>query len=146
MDKKFMDVALSEAKKAYNINEVPVGAVVVKNDIIIAKAHNLKRSSNNILNHAEIVAIIEASKKLGDWRLCDCDLYVTLEPCPMCAGAIEQSRIKNIYIGSESNVSCNKKIIYNILHNDEYNHKVNVFYTENKDCSLILTEFFANKR
>ena len=80
------------------------------------------------MNHAEIIAIMEASEYLGDWRLNDCDLYVTLEPCPMCAGAIEQSRINTIYIGSESNIVSNKKVIEQILQNDEYNHRVNIVY------------------
>ena len=95
---KYIKVALDEAKIAYNLNEVPVGAVVVYKDKIIAKAHNLKRSTNNIMNHAEIIALLEASQYIGDWRLNDCVMYVTLEPCPMCAGAIVQSRIKQIYI------------------------------------------------
>ena len=143
---RFMKEALEEAKIAYNNNEVPVGAVIVKDDKIIAKAHNLKRNSNNIMNHAEIIAIMEASEYLGDWRLNDCDMYVTLEPCPMCAGATQQSRIRTIYIGSESNIASNKKIIEEILQNSDYNHKVNIVYTKNKDCSLILTNFFADKR
>ena len=143
---KFMKVALDEANIAYNNNEVPVGAVIVKDDKIIAKAHNLKKNSNNITNHAEIIAIMEASEYFGDWRLNDCDMYVTLEPCPMCAGAIEQSRIRTIYIGSESNVLSNKNIIHEILQNSNYNHKVNIVYVENKDCSQILTSFFADKR
>ena len=143
---KFMKVALEEANIAYDNNEVPVGAVIVKDNRIIAKAHNLKRNSNNIMNHAEIIAIMEASEYLGDWRLNDCDMYVTLEPCPMCAGAIEQSRIRTIYIGSESNIPSNKKIITEILQNNNYNHRVDIKYTKNKDCSYILTSFFTNKR
>ena len=142
----FMLNALEEAEIAYNNNEVPVGAVIVKDNKIIAKAHNLKRNSNNIINHAEIIAIMEASEYLGDWRLNDCDIYVTLEPCPMCAGAIEQSRIRTLYIGSESNILSNKEIIKDILQNNDYNHKVNIVYTKNKDCSQILTHFFSDKR
>ena len=142
----FMKDALAEAKIAYNNNEVPVGAIIVKDNKIISKAHNLKRNSNNIMNHAEIIAIMEASEYLGDWRLNDCDMYVTLEPCPMCAGAINQSRIRKLYIGSHSNILCNEKIIRDILQNDEYNHKVEIEYLKNKDCSEILTTFFVNKR
>ena len=144
--KDYINVALDEAKIAYNLNEVPVGAVIVKDGKIIAKSHNLKRSTNNIMNHAEIIAIIEASNYLGDWRLNDCEMYVTLEPCPMCAGAIVQSRIKKIYIGSESNVRSNKKIVKEILQNTDYSHRVEVEYINNKDCSQILTDFFSNKR
>ena len=143
---RFMKEALNEAKIAYNNNEVPVGAIIVKNNMIIAKAHNLKRNSNNIMNHAEMIAIAEASEYLGDWRLNGCDMYVTLEPCPMCAGAIEQSRIRKIYIGSESNISSNKNIVREILQNSDYNHKVEIEYINNKDCSKILTSFFVNKR
>ena len=142
----YMKVALDEARIAYDNNEVPVGAVIVKDNKIIAKAHNLKRNSNNIMNHAEIIAIMEASEYLGDWRLNDCDLYVTLEPCPMCAGAIEQSRIRKIYIGSKSNIMCNENVIKEIMQNGDYNHHVEIEYINNEDCSKILTSFFANKR
>lgn len=146
MKDKFIDIALEEAKKAYKSNEVPVGAVIVNDGKVIAKSHNLKRNTNNVMNHAEIMCINEASKHIGDWRLNDCEMYVTLEPCPMCAGALAQSRIKKIYIGSESNIKSNKKIIRNILQNSEYNHFVEIEYLNNKDCSQILTDFFSNKR
>ncbi len=146
MNNKFVDLALEEAKIAYDLNEVPVGAVVVKNGEVIAKAHNLKRSTNNIMNHAEIISLIEASNYFGDWRLNDCEMYVTLEPCPMCAGAISQSRIKKIYIGTESNIKNNKNIISSILQNNESDHFVSIEYLNNKDCSDILTRFFSNKR
>ena len=146
MEDKYINVALEEAKIAFELNEVPVGAVIVKDDQIIAKAHNLKKSTNNIMNHAEIIAIMEASSYLGDWRLNDCDMYVTLEPCPMCAGAIVQSRIKNLYIGTTSNIKSNKEIIGSIFNNKEYYHQVNVEFLDNKDCSQILTDFFENKR
>ena len=142
----YMKVALDEAKIAYDNNEVPVGAVIVKNDKIIAKAHNLKRNSNNIMNHAEIIAIMEASQYLGDWRLVDCDMYISLEPCPMCAGAISGSRLKKIYIGCESNIKSNKEIIKNILQNSESDHRVEIEYLNNNECSKILTDFFSNKR
>ena len=146
MKNKFINIALEEAKIAYNLNEVPVGAIIVQNNEIIAKAHNLKRSTNNIMNHAEIISIIEASNYVGDWRLNDCEMYVTLEPCAMCAGAIVQSRIKKIYVGAESNIESNKIIIKEILQNTEYNHLVEIEYLNNKDCSNILTNFFNNKR
>ena len=146
MKNKYLEIALEEAKIAYNLNEVPVGAVIVFNDKVIAKAHNLKRSTNNIMNHAEIISIIEASGYVGDWRLNECEMYVTLEPCPMCAGAIEQYRIKKIYIGTESNIKSNKKIIKSILQNNDDNHRVEIEYLNNKECSQILTDFFNNKR
>ena len=95
----FMEQALKEAQKAYKKDEVPVGAIIVKDNKIIAKGHNLKESKKNTIKHAEIIAIEKASKKLEAWRLEDCDIYVTMEPCPMCMGAIINSRIKNIYFG-----------------------------------------------
>ena len=146
MRDRFINVALDEAKIAYNLNEVPVGAVIIRNNKIIAKSHNLKRSTNNVMNHAEIISIIEASNYMGDWRLNDCEMYVTLEPCPMCAGAILNSRIKKLYIGCESNIKSNKDIIKSILQNFESDHFVEIEYLNNKECSEILTEFFSNKR
>lgn len=146
MVNKYMALALKEAKKAYEKNEVPVGAVIVKNGEVIAKSHNLKLKTNQIINHAEILAIIRATTKIHDWRLNDCEMYITLEPCPMCAGAILQSRIKKIYIGAKSNIYSNKKIISDILANDDYYHQVEVEYTNNMECSKILSDFFSNKR
>ena len=135
-----------EAKIAFDLNEVPVGAVITRNGKIIAKSHNLKRSTNNIMNHAEIISIIETSNYIGDWRLNDCEMYVTLEPCPMCAGAILGSRIKKIYIGCESNIKSNKELIKSILQNSEADHFVEIEYINNSECSDILTKFFSNKR
>ena len=97
-----MNIAIEEAKKALEIGEIPVGAVIVKNNMVIAKAYNTRECNQNTLSHAEISAINEACKKTGNWRLEDCDIYVTLEPCPMCCGAILQSRIKNVYFGAFS--------------------------------------------
>lgn len=146
MKDDFINMALDEAKKAYKINEVPVGAVMVLDGKVIAKAHNLKRNTNTVMNHAEIMCINEASKQIGDWRLNECEMYVTLEPCPMCAGALVQARVRKIYIGSESNIKSNKDIVQKILQNSEYNHFVEIEYLNNKDCSQILTDFFSNKR
>ena len=100
MKEKFMKEALKEAKKAYNKLEVPVGAIIVKDGKIIARAYNQKENKKDTTNHAEILAIKKASKKLESWRLLDCDMYVTLEPCSMCAGALIQSRIRKVYIGA----------------------------------------------
>ena len=146
MIKEYMDIAINEAKIAFSQNEVPVGAVLVRDGIVVSKSHNMKRSSNNIMNHAEIVALIEGSKKIGDWRLNGCELFVTLEPCPMCAGAIQQSRIKKIYIGARSNLLSNKNIIADILQNGEFNHQVEIVYLNDYECSKILSDFFENKR
>ena len=143
---KYMDIALEEAKTAYLKNEVPVGAVIVKNGEIISKSHNIKASTNNILNHAEIIAILNASEKLQNWRLNDCEMYVTLEPCPMCASAIQQSRIKKVYIGTKSNISSNSKIDEMIFNSSDTYHKVEFEYLNNNKCSEILSSFFANKR
>ncbi len=143
---EYIKIALKEAKKAFLENEVPVGAVIVCNGEIVAMAHNKKMKSNCIFNHAEILAIKKACKKKGDWRLSDCELYVTLEPCPMCAGAIRESRIKKIYIGTYSNIVSNKNVIKNILCNDNYNHCVEIEYLNDFDCSKILTDFFSCKR
>src|SRR5690625_4347748 len=100
MDEKFMAVAIQEAYKAEEINEVPIGAVIVYQDEIIAKGHNIRETSQLALSHAELIAIQDANKKLGSWRLENCTLYVTLEPCQMCAGAIVQSRIKRVVFGA----------------------------------------------
>jgi tRNA(adenine34) deaminase len=146
MKDMYINEALNEARKAYNANEVPVGAIIVKNGEIIAKAHNLKTKTNNIFNHAEIIAIKNAVDKIGDWRLIGCEMYITLEPCPMCASAIQQSRIDRIYIGAQSNIKSNKEIIERIFNNDEFYHKVDYKYLYDDNCSSILTDFFENKR
>ena len=112
MKEKFMKEALKEAKKAYDKDEIPVGGIVVKDNKIIARAHNLKEGKNNAICHAEILAIQKACKKLDSWRLLDCEMYVTLEPCSMCAGALINSRIKKIYIGTsdEKTGACGSKL------------------------------------
>ena len=112
MHEKFMIEAIKEANKSLEINEVPVGAVIVKNGKIISRGHNIKEKKQSSLAHAEIIAIEKATRKVKNWRLIDCDIYVTLEPCPMCASAIKQSRIKKIYYGAESTDNNNHKISY----------------------------------
>ena len=142
----YMNLAFEEAKKAFYANEVPVGAIIVHKNEIIAQSHNKKIKDNNVCSHAEILALIEATKHIGDWRLLNCDMYVTLEPCPMCAGAILNSRIRRVYIGSESNIKSNKNVLYSILNNKDYNHYVEIAYLNNENCSKILTDFFSSKR
>lgn len=143
----FMKEALIEAKKALAIGEVPVGAVIVKNNEIIARAYNLKEKEKNAVYHAEILAIEEASKKLGDWRLTDCEMYVTLEPCPMCAGAIINSRIKKLYIGAMDEVMGACGTALNLLENYKFNHIVQVEkYILKDECEKIIEEFFINLR
>ena len=102
MYNEYMNIAVEEANKAADIGEIPVGAVIVKDNIVIAKAHNTRESIRNALAHAEISAINKACKYLNNWRLDGCDMYITLEPCPMCCGAILQSRLKNVYFGAYS--------------------------------------------
>ena len=130
---KYLKEALKEAQKAYKKLEVPVGAVIVKEDRIIARAHNLRETKNNVLAHAEIICINKACKKLGTWRLEDCKMYITLAPCQMCMGAIKQARINEVYIGALD---------------DKNNEQLedNVKYIENKECSEILTQFFKELR
>ena len=148
MDKyDFMKVALNEAEEALKIGEVPVGAVIVKDGEIIAKAHNLKETSKNAVYHAEILAIEQASKKLDSWRLDGCEMYVTLEPCPMCAGAIINSRIKMLYIGTMDDVMGACGTALNLLENYKFNHIVQVEkYILKDECKNILEEFFINLR
>ena len=123
---KFMKQALKEAKKAYEKLEVPVGAVIVKDGKIIAKAHNLKETKTDTTKHAEILAIQKASKKLESWRLLDCEMYITLEPCSMCAGAIINSRIKKIYIGALDEKTGAAGSVLNLFEDYKFNHKVEV--------------------
>ena len=143
---KFMASALAEAKKAYLIDEVPVGAVIVYNNRIIARGHNTREKEQSVLGHAEINAIRKASKKIGSWRLEDCDIYVTLEPCSMCSGAIIQSRIKNLYFGAFDPKTGACGSVLNLFEHD-FNHKVNVIggVMEN-ECSRIIKDFFKELR
>lgn len=147
MEEKFMLEALKEAKKAYNKLEVPVGAVIVKNGQIIARAHNLKESKKDTTKHAEILAIQKASKKLDSWRLLDCEMYVTLEPCTMCAGAIIQARVGKLYIGTMDYKTGACGSVLNVLEEYPFNHKVE-YETEilKEECENILQEFFKELR
>lgn len=143
MQEKFMQEALKEAKKAYEKLEIPVGAVIVKDNKIIARAHNLKETKQSAMAHAEILAIQKANKKLNNWRLLDCDIYVTLEPCQMCMGAIISSRIKNIYIGT---LDPKKQEKINI---EEYREKYGVNIEVGimqEESEYILKDFFKNLR
>lgn len=147
MEEKFMKEALKEAKKAYNKLEVPVGAVIVKDGQIIARAHNLKESKKCATKHAEIIAIQKASKKLGSWRLLDCEMYVTLEPCTMCAGAIIQARVRKLYIGTMDYKTGACGSVLNVLEDYPFNHKVE-YETGilKEECENILQEFFKELR
>lgn len=144
---KFMKQALKEAKKAYEKLEVPVGAVIVKDGKIIAKAHNLKETKTDTTKHAEILAIQKASKKLESWRLLDCEIYITLEPCSMCAGAIINSRIKKVYIGALDEKTGAAGSVLNLFEDYKFNHKVEVEKgVMQKECENILKDFFKMLR
>lgn len=142
----FMKEALKEAKKAYKKLEIPVGAVIVKDGEIIAKAHNLRESKNSSIAHAEILAIEKANKKLNAWRLENCEMYITLEPCMMCMGAIVNSRIKKIYIGALDSKTGSCKSVIN-MENYKFNHIVEVETgILQEDCEYILKDFFKMLR
>lgn len=147
MQESFMKEALKEAQKAYDKLEVPVGCVIVKDDKIIARGHNLKETKFDTTKHAELIAIQKASKKLKSWRLLDCDMYVTLEPCSMCAGAIINSRIKNLYIGALDEKTGAAGSILNLFEDYTFNHKVIVEKGILKqNCEKILKDFFKELR
>lgn len=137
MNEYYMNIAIKEAKKAYKYKEVPVGAVIVKDNKIIAKAYNKKEKTKNVTKHAEIIAISHACKKLKNWRLDDCEIYVTMEPCMMCSGAIEQSRIKKIVYGvknenyGSTDLLKNTKIISQVCE---------------KECRELVKSFFKKRR
>lgn len=147
MPEKFMKEALKEAKKAYEKDEVPVGAVIVKDGKIIARAHNLKETKLDTTCHAEILAIKKASRKLNSWRLENCEMYVTLEPCSMCAGALIQSRIKKVYIGTMDYKTGACGSVFNLLEDYTFNHKVECETgILSKECEKILQDFFKELR
>lgn len=143
----YMKQALKEAEKAYQKLEVPVGAIIVKNGKIIARAHNQKETKMDTTKHAEILAIQKASKKLQSWRLIDCEMYITLEPCSMCAGAIINSRIKKIYIGTMDDKTGAAGSKLDLFEDYTFNHKVEVEKNIMKEeCEEILKKFFKELR
>ena len=147
MQEKFMKEALKEAEKAYKKLEVPVGAVLVKDGKIIARGHNQKETKTDTTKHAEIIAIQKASKKLKAWRLLDCEMYVTLEPCAMCAGAIINSRIKKVYIGTKDNKTGAVGSVLNLFEDFTFNHKVeSEIGLMQEECEKILKQFFKELR
>ena len=146
-DIKYMKMAMAQAKKAMKINEVPIGCVIVHDGKVIARGYNQRNKQGSTLAHAEILAIKKASKVLGDWRLEDCTLYVTLEPCQMCAGAIVQARISRVVIGCMNpKAGCAGSVI-NILQMKEFNHQVDVERgVLGEECSNMTSEFFRELR
>ena len=147
MKEYFMKQALIEAQKAKEKLEVPIGVVIVKDDKIIARAHNLREIKKNAVAHAEILAIQKACKKLDAWRLNDCDMYVTLEPCPMCAGAILNSRIRKVYIGACEPRSGAAGSKINLFEDYEFNHKTE-YETGilEEECRTLMQSFFRERR
>lgn len=147
MNDYFMNEAIEEAKKAYNKGEVPIGAIIVKNNEIIGRGHNLRETEKDPTLHAEIIAIREAARKLGEWRLIGCTMYVTIEPCAMCAGALVNSRIDNLVIGAKDLKMGACGSIINIIEHEKMNHRVSVtFGTMEKECSAIIKDFFKKLR
>jgi tRNA(adenine34) deaminase len=144
---KYMKEALKQAKKAYALGEVPIGCVIVRDGKIIGRGYNRRNTDKNTLSHAEITAIRKASKKVGDWRLEDCSLYVTLEPCPMCAGAIVQARIPEVIIGCMNpKAGCGGSVL-NLLEQPQFNHQARVTRgIAEQECSNLLKEFFIQLR
>lgn len=145
-DEKFMREALALAAEAASEGEVPVGAVVVRGGEIVGRGYNRREGAKNALAHAELMAIDDACRKLGGWRLWQCDLYVTLEPCPMCAGAIINSRIQNVYYGAKDQKAGSVGSLTNLFEL-QYNHKPTVVSgVLEEECSAILSDFFKKLR
>lgn len=146
-DEKYMKEAMRQAKKAWALEEVPIGCVIVYEDKIIARGYNRRNTDKNTLSHAELNAIRKASKKMGDWRLEGCTMYVTLEPCQMCAGAIVQARIPRVVIGSMNPKAGCAGSVLNILEMEGFNHQVQVTRGVLKEeCSQMLSAFFQELR
>ncbi len=146
-DERFMKEAVKQAKKAYAREETPIGCVIVQNGVIIARGYNRRNTEKSGLAHAELLAIRKANRKTGDWRLEDCTLYVTLEPCQMCAGAIVQSRIRRGGIGAVNPKAGCAGSVLNLLQRKEFNHQVEIERgVLQEECSALLSEFFRELR
>ena len=146
-DEKYMKAAIREAKKAYALDEVPIGCVIVQDGTIIARGYNRRNTEGNTLAHAELTAIKKASKKTGDWRLEDCTMYVTLEPCQMCAGALVQARLKKVVIGTMNPKAGCAGSVLDLLHVAKFNHQVEIEKgVLEEECSMMLSDFFRELR
>ena len=142
-----MKEALREAEEAFDLGEVPIGAVIIKDDEIIARGHNLTETTKDPTAHAEMIAIREAAEKLGGWRLPGCSLYVTIEPCSMCAGAMVWSRIEKLYIGAMDPKAGACGSVFNIVEEDKLNHRIDVERgIMAEECSAIMKQFFVQLR
>ena len=146
-DEFFMKKAIEQAKKAAGIGEVPIGCVIVREGKVIARGYNRRTTSGNVLKHAEIIAMDKACRKTGDWRLEECEMYVTLEPCPMCAGAIVQARIPKVHIGCMNpKAGCAGSVI-DLFHQEKLNHQVETeLGPMTEECSALMKDFFKNLR
>jgi tRNA(adenine34) deaminase len=143
----FMKLAYRQAKRAYEKGETPVGAIVVKDGIVIARAYNKREMLQDPTAHAEVIAIKKASKKINSWRLSGCDVYVTLEPCPMCAGVMIQARIKNVFFGAKDPKAGVVGSVMDLLSMEKFNHRVHAYGgLMEKECAALLTDFFENLR
>lgn len=146
-DEKYMREAIKQAKKAYAIGEVPIGCVIVYEDKIIGRGYNRRTIDKNTIAHAEMIAIKKAGKKMGDWRLEDCTMYVTLEPCQMCSGAIVQSRMKKVVIGCMNPKAGCAGSVLNLLQMEEFNHQVELeIGVLGEECSSLMKSFFKELR
>ncbi|KXS45811.1 MULTISPECIES: tRNA adenosine(34) deaminase TadA [unclassified Candidatus Frackibacter] len=146
-DYYYMRCALEEAQKAYQKEEVPIGAVIIKDDEIIARSHNLKEELNDPTAHAEVLAIKDAAQRLGGWRLNNCTLYVTIEPCPMCAGALVQARVDRVVYGASDSKAGAAGSVVNLFNLDELNHQIEVEVgVLEEECSNIMKRFFKELR
>ena len=146
-DEKYMKAAIKQAMKAYEREETPIGCVIVHGDKIIARGYNKRNLKKNTLAHAEIIAIHKASRVIGDWRLEDCTMYVTLEPCPMCAGAIVQARIPRVVVGSMNPKAGCAGSVLNLLQMPRFNHQAQVITgVLGEECSVLMKNFFKELR
>ena len=147
MNYKYMELAIEEAEKAFELDEVPVGCVIIKNDQILAMTHNEKEKAHCVIKHAEMLAVEKASLLLNNWRLDGCDVYITLEPCPMCASALKQARVSRIFCGLSNSDSNNFKIISQILKADKNNREIDITTDlAVEKVSLLMKKFFENRR
>ncbi|MDQ0150322.1 nucleoside deaminase [Eubacterium multiforme] len=142
----YINLAISEGKKALKLGEIPVGAVILKDGQVIGRGYNLKESKKSVIAHAEIIAIEEACRTIGDWRLNGCEMYVTLEPCPMCASAIVQSRISKLHIGTFNKDMGACGSVIDIVNNKYLNSYLKINWLYNEECSNLMTDFFKMRR
>ncbi len=146
-DEKFMKEAIRQAKKAAKVGDVPIGCVIVKDGLVIARGYNKRNAKKTTLAHAELLAIEKASRKLGDWRLEECTMYITLEPCQMCAGAIVQARIPRVVVGAMNKKAGCAGSVLNLFQIPAFNHQVEFKNgVLEEECSALLSDFFRNLR